>query len=77
MKAYGGSRGISLPILNLSTKWRQVLNPTPRLLYPKERTPITIEYEKCGPQSRSGRFGEDKQLLPLLEFVPRIFRPVA
>jgi len=45
MKVYGGSRGITPLILNLSTRWMWVVNFTHRPLYHRERTLISIEYE--------------------------------
>jgi hypothetical protein len=44
MKAYLGSCVAPL-ILNLSTRWRWVVNITPRSLYPWERTPVLIALE--------------------------------
>jgi hypothetical protein len=32
-KSYGGSRGIASLILNLGTRWRSMVNFTPRPLY--------------------------------------------
>jgi len=40
-----GSRGITPLILNLSTRWRWVVNFTPRLLYSHERTPVPNEWD--------------------------------
>jgi len=34
MKAYGGSRDSAPPVYNLGTRWRRVVNPTPRMRYP-------------------------------------------
>ena len=57
MKAYGGSRGIALPILNLGR-----LNPPP---YPLNR-------RLGGPRSRSGRFEKENNVLFLLGIELRI-----
>jgi hypothetical protein len=47
MRVYRGSRGIAPTILNLGTRWRWVVNFTPRPLYSWERTPVPIE-QKAG-----------------------------
>jgi hypothetical protein len=39
MKAYWGSEGIALRILDLGTKWKFVVSFTPRPLYPQGRSP--------------------------------------
>jgi hypothetical protein len=58
-------------VLNLGTRWRRVVNFTPRQLYPRKRTPVPIEQEAWGGfQSRSVRFGE-KNLSPLPEIKPQ------
>jgi hypothetical protein len=41
MKAQRWSRGIAL-LFNLGTRWRWVVNTTPRLLYHRERDPVPI-----------------------------------
>ena len=47
---------------------------TPRPLYPRERGPrYSLNRGLGGPQSRSGNFGEDKNLLTLPGFEPRYF----
>jgi hypothetical protein len=43
MKAYRRSRGIAALILNLSTRWKIVVDFTPWPLYPRERTMVSIE----------------------------------
>jgi hypothetical protein len=57
-----GSGGITPHFLHLGTRWRWVVSFTLRLLYPQDG-------RLGGPQSRSGRGGEEKnsQLLPGLE----------
>jgi hypothetical protein len=46
-----GSRGVAPLILNLSTRWRWVVNFTPWPLYLRERTPGTYLIEGCvGPR---------------------------
>jgi hypothetical protein len=54
-------------ILNLCTRWRWVVSFTPRTLYlwgKSLRYPLSRRQD--GPQRRSGRFGEEKNLLFLL-----------
>jgi hypothetical protein len=43
MKAYQRSRGIAPLILNLSSRWKIVVDFTPWQFYPKERTLVPIE----------------------------------
>jgi hypothetical protein len=64
-----GSGVIAPHILDFGTRWRWVVSFTPRLWYPLDR-------RLGGPQSRSGRGGEEKnsQNLPGLE--PPIIQPV-
>jgi hypothetical protein len=42
-KAYRGSRGIASLNLNLGGTWRSFVNFTSRPIYPRKRTPATIE----------------------------------
>jgi hypothetical protein len=42
MKSYSGRRGIAPFILNLGSRWRLVVNFTPRPLYLQEITPVPI-----------------------------------
>jgi hypothetical protein len=65
-------------ILDLGTIWRRVLNFTIRPLYPQGKSPwYALDRRLGGPQSWSGRGGEEKnsQSLPRLE--PLIIQPVA
>ena len=51
MKAYGRSRRTALIILNFGTRWRWVVNITPRPLYPRQKPlQFTGEYEGCTPK---------------------------
>jgi hypothetical protein len=43
MKTYGGSRNIVPLIFNLSTRWKQMVNFTPRPLYPRVRKSVPTE----------------------------------
>jgi hypothetical protein len=45
VKAYRGTRGIAPLILNLGTRWRWVVNFTPRPLYPRKINPVRTEEE--------------------------------
>jgi hypothetical protein len=44
--------------------------------YLQVRSPVSIEYERGWTNSKSGHFGEEKSLLPLMEFEPPIIQPV-
>jgi hypothetical protein len=60
MKAYGG---IDPHFLDLGTNWRWVVSFTPRPLYPWEKSPrYPLDRMLGGPQSHSGRHGEEKIL---------------
>jgi hypothetical protein len=77
MKAYWGG-GIAPRILDLGTIWRWVVSFTPRVLYPQGKSSwYPLDRRLGGPQTRSGRGGEEKnsQTLPALE--PPIIQPVA
>jgi hypothetical protein len=70
MKAYWGSRNIAPCILDLGSRWRWMVSFTPRPLYPYGKRPwYALDRRLGGPQTRSGRGGEDKnsQHLPVLE----------
>ena len=65
-KAGNGSRLTAPLILNLSARWRQVVNFTPRPHYSPGNNHGTYRTEGCvGPKSWSGRSGEEKSLLLL------------
>jgi hypothetical protein len=65
MKAYWGSGGIVHSFFNLGTRWRRVVSFTPRPLYPQRKSPwYTFDRRLGGPQSRSGRGGEEKNSQP-------------
>jgi hypothetical protein len=42
-KTQRGSRGVGLLFFNLGTRWGWVVNATPRPLYPRENTFMTIK----------------------------------
>jgi hypothetical protein len=56
-----GSGGIALRILNLGFSWMLMVIFTPEPLYPR----CKFDRRLGGPQSRSGRCGEEKESLPL------------
>jgi len=61
MKVYWGSGGIFPLILDLGNRWRWVVIFTPRPLYPQGNNPqYPLDRRMVGPQSRSGRGGEEK-----------------
>ena len=45
MKAYSGRRRTAPLILKLGTRWRSVVNFTPRPLYPRERKPVPTKLD--------------------------------
>jgi hypothetical protein len=71
IKAYGGCKSISPLILNPSTRWRWVINFTPRP-FKKKQLPYPLNGRLGGPQSWSGRF-EKESLAPLRIQTP--YRP--
>jgi hypothetical protein len=78
MKAYLGSGGIALRILDLVTIWRWVVSLTPRPLYPQGKSPWYPLDRRLGkPQSQSGHGGEKKNSKPLPGLEPPIMQPVA
>jgi hypothetical protein len=65
MKTYWGNVGIVLGILDLGTRWRRVVSFTARLLNPQGNSPwYPLNWRLGGPQSRSGRGGEEKDSQP-------------
>jgi hypothetical protein len=78
MKAYWESEGTAPRILDLATRWRWVVSFVPQPLYPQGKSPwYPLDRRLGGPQSRSGRGGDEKnsQTLPGLE--PPIIQSVA
>jgi hypothetical protein len=71
MMTYWGNGGVALCILDLGTRWRWVVSFTPQLLYPQGKSPwYPLDRRLDGPQSRSGRGGEEKNSHPLLGMKP-------
>jgi hypothetical protein len=66
-----GSEGIAPLILWLGTRWRWMVSFTPRSLYPQGKSPwYPVDRRLGGPQSRSGRGGEEKNSQPQLGLEP-------
>jgi hypothetical protein len=66
MKAYWGSGSIAPRILDLGTRWRWMVNFTPRPLCPHGKSPWYPLDRRLGElQSRSGRGSEEKNPHPL------------
>jgi hypothetical protein len=78
MKFYLGSGGVAQRILDLGTRWRWVASFTPRPLYTQGKCPwYPLDRRLGGPQSRSGRGGEEKNSQPLPGAEFPIIQPVA
>jgi hypothetical protein len=58
MKTYGGSARIALRMFDLGARRMWVVSFTPRPLYPRH----PLDRRLGGPQSRSGRGGEEKKI---------------
>jgi hypothetical protein len=65
MKSYRGSRGLAPLNLNLGTRWRYVVNITPRPLYTKEGAQVLIEYEAGSAPESVSTFRRREEFLPL------------
>jgi hypothetical protein len=64
MKTYWGG-GIAPRILDLDTRWKWVVSFTPQPLYRQGKSPrYPLDRRLGGPQSRSGRGGEEKNFQP-------------
>jgi hypothetical protein len=62
IKTYWRNRDIAPRILNLGTRWRWVVSFMPRPLYNRGKNPwYPLDMRLGGPQSWSGRGGEDKK----------------
>jgi hypothetical protein len=68
MKTYWGSEGIASRILDFGITSRWVVSFTPRPLYPQGKSPwYPLDRRLGGPQSLSGRGGEEKKSSPRRE----------
>jgi hypothetical protein len=69
MNSYGVTGSIAPLILNFDTRWRRLVSLTARLLHLIKKAPplppVPNNGRQRGPQSRSGRFGEEENLLML------------
>jgi hypothetical protein len=73
VKAYWGNDGIAPLILDLGTRWRWVASFTPRPLYPQGKNAwYSLVRRLSGPQSWSGRGGEEKNSQPVPGLKPQI-----
>jgi len=71
------SGGIAPRILHLGTRWRWIVNFTPRPLYPVGKSPCyPLDRRLSGSQSRFGHGGEEKNSQPLPELEPPIIEPI-
>ena len=77
IRQYSGSRGRAPLIPNLDTRERCVIKIISQMLYPQKEHPKPLNRRLGGSQSRSGRFGEKKNLLPLWEFEAQTVQSVA
>jgi hypothetical protein len=77
MKAYWGSEVTTPRILDLGTRWRWAVNFTLRPLYTQGKSPWYQLDRLGGPQSCSGRGGEEKNSQPLSGLELPIIQPVA
>jgi hypothetical protein len=65
MKRYLGVEVQLHSFFDLGTRWRWVVSFTPRPLYPQGKNPwYPLDMRLGGPQSRSGRGGEEKNSQP-------------
>jgi len=56
-----GSGGIAPSVFHLGPRWRWLVSFTPRPLYPQGKSPwYPLDRRLGGPQSRSGRDGDEK-----------------
>jgi hypothetical protein len=66
----------SSTILDLDTRWRWVVSFTPRLLYPRGKSPrYPLDRRLGGPQNRSGNYRQKKNFVTLQEIEPRSSSP--
>jgi hypothetical protein len=77
MKACMWGRGIAPLVLNRGTRWSWMIGLSPRLLSTRRKEPLyPLNGRLYGLQSQSWLFGEEKYLLRLPGFEPRIVQPV-
>jgi hypothetical protein len=72
MKTFWMSGAIAPRILDPCTRWKWVVSFTPRPLFPQGKSPwYPLDRRLGGPQSRSGRGGEEKNSQPPLAIEPQ------
>jgi hypothetical protein len=77
MEEYWRSGGIAPCFLDLGTRWRWVVSFMPQPLYFQGKSPwYPLGRRLGGPQSRSGRGGEEKNSQPLPGLEPPIIQSV-
>ena len=77
MKTNRGKRGIAKLILNLGMRLRLDVNFMPQQIDPGKKPQYSLNRWLGGPHTQSGKFGEDKYLLPSPGFEPWIIQPIA
>jgi len=76
MNAYREKKGIDPLILNAMLDGDKWLTSPPGHLTSGKQPQYPVNGRLGGPQSQSKHFGDDKNLLPLMEFEPRTVQPV-
>jgi hypothetical protein len=78
MKAYWGSGGVAPRILDLGSRWKWVVSFTPGRFIPQGKSPwYPFDRKLGGPQSQSGRGGEEKNSQPQPGLELRIIQAVS
>jgi len=77
MKTNRGKRGTAKLILNLGMRIKLYVNFMPQQLDPGKKPQYSPNRWLSGPQTHSGRFGEDKNLFPSPGFETWIIQPIA
>jgi hypothetical protein len=63
----------SFTLLDLDTRWRWVISFTPLSLYSRGKSPrYPLDERLGGPQSRSGRCGEENSFVPVGNWIPSV-----
>jgi hypothetical protein len=77
MKACRESSCVAVLILDLGTRWKLVVNSTFQSLYPRQETPVPVEYEAECPPEPVWTYGRRGKFLLLPAFKPWTVQPVA
>jgi hypothetical protein len=75
MKGSRRNRGVALLILNPGRRWKWVVNITLRPLYSRQRKWHAVNTKLGGPQSKSGRFVEERINCLVAGGIRRLDRP--